>query len=357
MIMETSPSHIRFGWFCSYTPIEIILAAGYIPMRLDAGDTLISRANPLIYQQMCPYIRSVFDLSLKKSFDPLEGAVFVKCCDGMLRLYDLWKAHIPEKQAYLLPLPKIQSEEAIGYFALTLRKFAKDLEDKTGKSISAKALQQAITHFNTLRKTVQNLYQWRIKHPEKMSYADMRSLIREALISPTSEYLKKLDKALKEFKDAPGGTNPSSSGKVLITSTVLDQTGIIRLIEGAGLTVIGDDHCLGRRHFDTLVSEDGDPYYNLAYRYLNRWPCPRMKSSPSHIDRLLEEVTQTRAQGVIYVGLKYCDQASYDQPRLQAKLKALNIPLLYLENDYTEGGLAQLKIRIEAFAETLTLEV
>jgi benzoyl-CoA reductase/2-hydroxyglutaryl-CoA dehydratase subunit BcrC/BadD/HgdB len=82
-----------------------------------------------------------------------------------------------------------------------------------------------------------------------------------------------------------------------------------------------------------------------------------MKSSPSHLERLLEEVTQTRVQGVIYVGLKYCDQASYDQPRLQARLKARNIPLLYLENDYTEGGLAQLKIRIEAFAETLTLEV
>jgi len=51
----------RFGWLCSYTPVEILIAAGLVPTRLNAGDMFLHRPNPNRYQLICPYVRAVFE--------------------------------------------------------------------------------------------------------------------------------------------------------------------------------------------------------------------------------------------------------------------------------------------------------
>jgi benzoyl-CoA reductase/2-hydroxyglutaryl-CoA dehydratase subunit BcrC/BadD/HgdB len=82
-----------------------------------------------------------------------------------------------------------------------------------------------------------------------------------------------------------------------------------------------------------------------------------MQSDPSHFGRVIDEVDRTGSEGVIYVALKYCDHSGFDVPRIQAQLKEKDIPMLYIENDYTVSGLGQLKVRIEAFAEMLREEL
>jgi benzoyl-CoA reductase/2-hydroxyglutaryl-CoA dehydratase subunit BcrC/BadD/HgdB len=131
---------------------------------------------------------------------------------------------------------------------------------------------------------------------------------------------------------------------------------LLKLIEDAGMEIVADDHCSGLRHFDENVSESGDLYYNLSERYLKRWPCARMQAEPSHIQKFIKEVETSDAAGVVYVGLKYCDQSGYDMPRMQVEMNKRHIPFLYIENDYTKTGLGQLKVRIEAFAEMLLKE-
>ena len=95
---------------------------------------------------------------------------------------------------------------------------------------------------------------------------------------------------------------------------------------------------------DILLHKANPDIYQLTF------PCVRA------VYDMAQEVAAVDARGVIYVGLKYCDQAGYDVPRMQAQLNALQIPLLYIENDYTASGLGQLKVRIEAFAEMLSEE-
>lgn len=344
-----------FGWLCSYTPVEIIMAAGLTPIRLDAGDLPMREVNSNIYQLICPYVRSVFDAAQKYAFGSLEGAVFMKCCDGMFRLYDLWRAHLPEHMAYILPLPKIQTPEAISYFRESLERFTENLAKDMGILVNEEDLKDAIIDLNRLRSAIQRLYRLRLANPQLMPYSKLHLLIRECLSLAPGIALPRVEKELEALGESSSQLSPIEA-KALVTSSTLDQTGLIRLIEETGITVVGDDHCSGLRHFDDLVSEEGDVYFNLAKRYLKRWPCARMQSDPSHLQRLIQEVEAVDAKGVIYIGLKYCDQVSFDLPRLQEQLTERHIPLLYLENDYTEGGLGQLKVRIEAFAEMLKEE-
>lgn len=352
MAREAIERPSKFGWLCSYTPIEILVAAGFKPIRLDAGDKLLHKANPHIYQLLCPYIRAVFDAALGDDFGPLHGVVFMKCCDAMLRLYDLWKVHLPVQKTYVLPLPKIQSAESIDYLARALGHFAHTLGEDFGHPVGEDALRSAIADYNRLRSSVQSLYQFRLKKPQSMPYSELRLRIGEWLSIAPSEALMDVERLLVALNDIQSEeSNPESH--VLLSSSTLDQISLIRLIEEAGMTVVADDHCSGLRHFDDLVLEEGDLYLNLAKRYLERWPCARMQSDPSHLKKLVQEVERTNAKGVIYVGLKYCDQAGFEVPRIQAQLKERDIPFLYIENDYTAVGLGQLKVRIEAFAEML----
>ena len=347
---------MRFGWLCSYTPVEILVAAGSIPTRLDAGDMFLSEPNPHIYQLMCPYVRAVFGAAQKDRFDPLDGVVFMKCCDAMLRLYDLWKAHLPDQKAYILPFPKIQSEEARRYFADAIGRFSARLGKDLGVSITEEALRKAVSDVNRLRSAVQTLYRLRLEKPGAMAYGRLRPLIRQWLSIPPAHAFEEAEKELKDLQEKPvEGSAPSA--RVFVASSTLDQLQIIEMIEQAGMTVVADDHCSGLRHFDGLVREEGDLFLNLAERYLMRWPCSRMYSDPSHLERVIDEVEGSGAEGVIYVALKYCDHSGLDVPRIQARLKEKDIPMLYIENDYTVGGLGQLKVRIEAFAEMLREEL
>lgn len=348
----------RFGWLCSYTPVEILMAAGCEPVRLDAADIPVPKSNPHIYDLLCPYLRAVFGAGEEGAFGFLEGALFMKCCDGMLRLYDLWRAHLPGQKSYVLPLPKIRTPESIDYFAGVLRSFGDMLGRDMGTPFSKEAVEEAIKAANRLRTVVLRLYQERANNLHSMPYSRLRSLIGEWLSGGPERALQGVEEALKAVKEAPDNSLPSPPEmRVLVTSTTLDQIGILKLIEEAGMTVVGDDHCSGLRHFDELVPEEGDPYVNLANRYLKRWPCVRMQAEPSHLGRLIQEVERVEARGVIYVGLKYCDQPSFELPRLRADLKKRGIPLLHLENDYSAGGLGQMKVRIEAFSEMLSEEL
>ena len=341
----------KFGWLCSYTPVELLTAGGMVPMRLDAGNLLLQKPNPHIYQLICPYIRAVFDVAQKDLFGPLDGVLFMKCCDGMLRLYDLWKTHLPSQKSYVLPLPKVQTPEAEEYFAEAMRRFAREMSRDQGVPITEDALHQAIGEANRFRSAVQKLYHLRFMNPLSLSYFALQLRIREWLSTDPAQALPLVERELKALKGKPDQGKPGA--RVLISSSTLDQLEIIKIIEEAGITIVADDLCSGARHFDHMVSENGDPYLSLAKRYLNRWPCPRMQAGPSHIQRLLQEVQGADANGIIHVGLKYCDQSGYDLPRLQTWFRDRRIPFLSLENDYTVSGLGQLKVRIEAFAEIL----
>jgi benzoyl-CoA reductase/2-hydroxyglutaryl-CoA dehydratase subunit BcrC/BadD/HgdB len=221
-----------------------------------------------------------------------------------------------------------------------------------GAAVHEADLKEAIVAVNRVRSAIQTLYKKRLKAPHAMSYSELRLLIRECLSTAPEEALGRVKRAVKALRNAPSPSVPAGP-MVLVTSSTLDQVGLLKLIEGTGMTVVWDDHCSGLRHYEELVPEEGDPYANLAKRYLERWPCARMHGNPSHLQRLAQEIEAVEAQGVIHVGLKYCDQASFDVPRLQVQLKKRHIPFLYIENDYTEGALGQLKVRLEAFAEML----
>jgi benzoyl-CoA reductase/2-hydroxyglutaryl-CoA dehydratase subunit BcrC/BadD/HgdB len=339
----------RFGWICSYTPVEILWAAGYLPVRLLGGESVPRSHDPRIYHLLCPFVRAVFHRYSAGESSSLAGVVFVRCCDGMVRLHDVWREFLSGR-ADLLDLPKNASPEAVRFFAEVLRKWSSDLGQGIPRPGFWEDLKRAIARMNEARTLFQEISRSQRDHPESVPYSQAHLWTRRWLAEPTDEVLKTIR---GEWNALPVSSVSSLRPRVLLTSSMLDQPGLIGLLDRAGLNVVSEDECMGARHFDGLVSETGDPFLALAERYLLKWPCPRMKGHERRLERLDREMGEGGVQGVVAVQLKFCDQSGFDLPLLREHLERRGIPLLVVENDYGEGSLGQLRVRIEAFAEML----
>ncbi|MEW5725498.1 MAG: 2-hydroxyacyl-CoA dehydratase family protein, partial [Thermodesulfobacteriota bacterium] len=79
------------GYFCSYAPEELILAAGAHPFRLFGTREQISLADAHLQSYCCSLARGALEEALSGRLAFLEGAVFPHTCDTIQRLSDLWR--------------------------------------------------------------------------------------------------------------------------------------------------------------------------------------------------------------------------------------------------------------------------
>ncbi len=337
------------GWLCSYTPVEIPLAAGYIPKRISGGQALPRARDPRLYHLLCPFVRAVFHRFASGEEALPDSVAFVRCCDAMVRLHDVWKAYLPGHLS-LLDLPKISSPEAVRYFAHVLEEWALALGREGPREVTADRLREAIRWMNRARSLFRAIFSERTTNPDGIPFDAVHEWSRRWLADPT---VGSLEEILRERASRAAVPPRGGRSRVLLTSSMLDQPEIIRTIQGTGLEVVVEDECMGARHYEGDVSEEGDPYLAIAERYLTRWPCPRMHGHERRLQRLDRLMEQGRVQGVIALQLKYCDQCAFDLPLLKGHCEAKGVPLLVVENDYGEGGSGQIRVRVEAFAEML----
>ena len=350
--MTSSPT-LSMGWFCSYTPIEIFLAAGFTPIRIGGHSDPIAKADSYMHPNLCQYVRACLDRALEGDYDNYEGVVFVNSCDAMRRLFDVWKKHIPQKFTHIMDLPIGRSERDYEYLRNEFQKLKTSLEEFTKRRISEKAMGNAINIFIESRSLFHRLNDLRIAKPPLISGTEVMKLISQFFSGDIQEWNKRV-KGLLEKKRKMQLKNPESKNpRILLSGSPIHDPEIIAFIEKCGLDVVFEDLCTGSRFFDVDIIKTGDTLMDLSRAYLNRTPCARMMLLEERADGIKKNLGKFHADGVIYYSLKFCDTALYDVPALKKILNESGINVLFLEGDCTLGSFGQLKTRIEAFAEIL----
>jgi len=64
-----------FGWFCTYTSIELIHAAGFLPVRIYGGTIRVEQAGNLVPNFVCPYMRTSLERALRGEYKYLSGVM------------------------------------------------------------------------------------------------------------------------------------------------------------------------------------------------------------------------------------------------------------------------------------------
>ena len=351
------------AYLCSLVPVEIISAAGFVPFRIrgDVNEP-ITKGDTQLETIACPFMRSCYDVSLKGRYEFVDGLVLPHACDSIARTYSVWKYTLELDYSHFVNLPHTARGPSMDFFRAELDTFKKSIEKFAKREISDDDLVKTIHLYNENRAKAKALYEFRKSDPPLVSGAEILKILTAGMSLPVEESNNFFNDALEEFgkiKEGPIKKAP----RIMVVGATVDNIDFIKLIEDSGANVVADSLCIGTRDYWPMTETDIDPMDALARRYLDKINCPRtyrekvgetyeedLKARFGDIGTLSKEFN---VDGVILYIYKYCDPFGFEVPARKTYLNSLNLPVLYLEDEYSAGSIGRLRTRIQAFLEMI----
>lgn len=357
------------GYLDIYPVLEMLTALDLVPYRI-LGDMSepITKADICLPTVVCPFIRSVMDLGLKGKYDFLDGVVMAHGCEVGEKTAHIWRTYLNPPYAHFIDTPHTTHTAAQKQHKELLRDFKQTLESFIGKELTVERLREAVKVHNQQRALVRKLYELRKADPPLITGTEtLRVMVALASLPVTegNELLRQVISEVKQRKDGP----VKKSARLLVWGSIIDNTAIIDLIESIGANVVMDDTSLGSRAYFSPVELTDDPLDGLAYRYLVELKSPRtfretvlnetnrkdyITDLENRFGYLKNYAEEWKVNGVVLEALRYCDIHGYEVPGLRDYLDSVGLSSIYLEHDYSQAALAQLRTRVQAFLEVIS---
>lgn len=349
----------RAGYFCAYTPPELLAAAGLRHARLfKAGDPrTVSQGERYTQSVFCDFSKSCIG-----AFDPDGGDPFYRAvdklynfhtCASMKRASEVIGEFVPTA---LFDLPRMRNEEASrAYFRDEIVRFRDDVAALAGRAVTEADVQARIVQFNRARRVLKRLSELRRRPDPPLSGADFLELVRGYYYLPPEILVETYEALLARLSATPdGGARPI---RLLLSGSIMadgDRRLVTLIEQEIGARVVVEDHCAGLRPFVHTVPETGDPFRALADGYLDQAPCARMKPLEDSLALPAALARDYAVEGIVHVYLKFCACYGITRSAFTAHFQHLGVPVLELSSDYSHSDHGQLKTRVEAFVEILT---
>jgi predicted CoA-substrate-specific enzyme activase len=357
--IESRDGRKKIGYFCAYTPIEILSAANCLHARLfKAGKPETVAAGELITQSVfCDFSKSCLGgfvggegaIPLYRSLDKVYN---FHTCGSMKRMTEVLENYVPVK---LLNLPRIRNNpDSREYFRSELLHFKGDVEKLTGSTIEENTLRQRIAAYNEVRFLIKQFSELRKRNNVPLTGSEFLELVRGFYLLEPEENLPAYRNLYQQLAAQADGD--SGKLRMMIAGSIVGD-GDRRLLDivekELGLSVVVEDHCTGLKPFYGRIDETIDPYLALANGYLDQAPCARMKPIVDSLNFTEKLAREYDVDGVLFVYQKFCGIYGIAKKEFLDRFQSLNIPVLDISGDYSESDHGQIKTRIEAFVEVL----
>lgn len=337
-------------------PEELIYAADLLPFTIQGTSDPISVAGGRLPDNCCSLARSNLELVMGFAGSFFNGYVLPQVCDTTQHLSDIWRLNVPHEffENFLVPR-QIDRPSARNFYLAECKRLKEDLQEYVGHNISDEKIWNSIRVYNENRRLLRQLYEIKRIKPVSLSNLALFSAIKSAFFMDRKEHSKMLLETLHELS-AKGDNLEPEHVLLALSGIVIEPFKVLSILDEVMTTVVWDDLVIGSRYIyaDVPESMDGDPLVSLTERHFLRGPYSPIHEFPVRtLNNLIEGVQKYKANGLLYMHIKFCESQSYDYPNLLKQLKAEKIPTLLLETDFQSSGLLRLKTRIEAFLEKL----
>jgi benzoyl-CoA reductase/2-hydroxyglutaryl-CoA dehydratase subunit BcrC/BadD/HgdB len=350
-----NPPGRTVGLFSAQVPRELFYALGCTPVRVFPSAGKPTAAEAFLPRNFCSLNRLILASFLENGGANLDAVIFADEDDATRRLYDVWRACVPVPVWGFVEVPRVATPLAASRYADILIRTAAELEGRTGRSLSAGSLHQAIAAYNRQRSSLADLkYQWLAGRVDTTTY---RRLRRMALTQDPLAANGRLSETLEEAEAGEEARPvPPPSRRLLLLGELAVPAGLVRLIEAHGARVVAEDSDLDERDLARPVTADANTVEELlialANAYLSKPPGPRMRDLPRRLAYLSQLVAERGVQAAICAYSKFCDLYLAEFPILKTHLEGLGVPVLLLELE-DDGVSGQHRTRVEAFLEML----
>jgi len=343
------------GYFCSAMPIEMVTAAGLLPVRLRAtGSTGTELSDSFFSSINCSFPRHAFNMALKGEYDFIDGLVMFNSCDHIRRIYDHWIRQIGTPFVKILSLPKKAEAPQVEWFRNELVNLRNDMQTHFGVQITDDKLWEAIEIHNKTRRLLRALYDLRKGEQPPVTGEETLAITVASTAMPPERYNQLLKELLDDLNNSEGNTGHRA--RLMIMGGELDNPEYIGIIENQGGLVVADSLCFGSRMLWKDVDENADdPLKALAKYYIvDRPSCARMFTEYEKRSKYVRDmISDFKVDGVVFVRLTFCEVWGFVEFSLLNDFKEWKVPLLCMDREYILSGVGQLRTRIQAFLETM----
>lgn len=357
------------GYTCLFTPVELILAADAIPVRVGSGWYDTTRLGTrVVPSEVCPVIRSTIGarmVHLSPYLELSDAIINPLTCDGRTKLSEIIGN---AKPVWAMCPPRVKdSPQSRNLWNEEVRTLKKRLEDLTGTKITSKRLRASIEMMQKASRAFRRLQKIR-KGPPVIMGRDAMLVNQTSMWDDIKRWTEKTEELCDELERRVSQEMwacPPDTSRVMVTGTPMiwpDNWKIPSLIEESkprGLLVV-DELCSGDRLLHDPVGVDewtmSDMLDAVAERYLLPSTCPCFTSDDGNedrINRLLDQIKEFKVDGVIYYVVRGCILYAMEYARTKRILDQMDIPVYYLDTEYTREDVGQMRTRIEAFLELL----
>jgi benzoyl-CoA reductase/2-hydroxyglutaryl-CoA dehydratase subunit BcrC/BadD/HgdB len=349
------------GTYCVFTPWEIIIAAGAVPISLcGMSEEPIQEAERHLPRNLCPLIKSSYGFAITDKcpyFYFSDLLIGETTCDGKKKMYE----YLGEiKPMHVMQLPNTsKGEDAFHLWMREMYRLKERLEEDFQVIITEEALKAAIKLRNRERTALREFYELGRFNPPPISGLEMLKVLYGAGFKMDSEEkIRELNMITSELicNHEKGITKINKDTKrILITGCPIGGATekVVKLIEENGGVVVCFENCSGVKGNYILVDEEKEPMEALTEKYLSV-PCSCMSPNNERFNLISTLIDEYKVDGVIDVILQACHTYNVESYGVKKHVTENNhIPYISLETDYSQTDVEQLKTRIAAFIEML----
>lgn len=348
------------GYFCDNVPEELIMAAGFFPLRIS-GDPREGTELAEGYRMPYPvvtFVETMMNKLLSGKYDFLDYLVIPHARDQIWRIWT--QLHFAPELDPQIRLPEIYFYDSLHTTFYTSSVYNRDrtielkkqLEKWSGKRITNKALKSAIAVSNESKTLLKQIAALRASDPPSISGVEALQIIGSSMFMQKEEH----NKLLKEYLQDAASLPVKNGVRLFVESSPLDNLQFYEVVESCGAVIVGEDNCWGNRYSDVPIVEIIDPLESIIDRYLKKSPCPRMVPLQKRIDYCVRSAVESKAQGALFHIYDGDNAQAWEAPEEIKALKAAGIPAAYLKKQpylLSDTDRAGLKIDIENFIQTL----
>lgn len=356
------------GYFCTYAPEELILAAGFHPVRIVAEPGMVGPVDGHLQSFACSFARGCLDQALRRVYEGFDGVVFPATCDSLRTAAEVWRRHVPQRFFHFMNFPaRLDAPGAEAFAAREMADLAEALGVASGMDAAGVLARLPGTAALTaeIRGLLARLWELRLTRARPpLTGAEALSVFLAGVVMERREYRDQLARLVAKVEALGMDGTGTAPTRLVVTGGVIEDPATIRLIEDAGAVVVGDDLCTGTRAFMTAgPGAGGGPSAGpggvpadlggLARLYLTKVPCPTKHPIDRRVETLLDTAKRGRAAGVVFLLQKFCETHAFDQPYLASRLTAAGLPSLVLEVEQGRLTEGQASTRLGAFLEMI----
>ncbi len=358
---EKHPGIKGFGVFPVYAPVEIIHAAGLMPVGMfGAGNKVeISHADSRFQSFICSIAKSTLELFLRGDMEDFVGAVFSSICDVARNLSSVVHRNAPNIYVEYLHLPQSRiSDATVAYTRMEFERFRKNLSHHLGRPIGNDAIAHSIGLYNKVRRLTRELYQHRKERPGSIAASELYAVVQAGTRIMPEEFIVLLEPFVEAVKQRE--VHERDCVNVVIEGAFCEQMplGLIDVIEAAGCQVKDDDLAVGWRLFEDDVSTEGNGTAALADAYLSRtvYTSVRHDGDQPRTEGLVRRMKDAGSEAVIFAPAKFCEPALLDYVMFRQRLEKDNIAHLKVEFEEKMWTFESARTEMETFAESMLFD-